>query len=122
MQMEEEIYDVLDGKEGSFEVNPAGTVDMGESDPVLLSFDVMSILMEEARRMDEWQSIRQNISSLDDIFIKTGSFDPEAADLTTLQKTLGKYVDGTYSVRGLIGKLMLPRFEILSALNCFYFN
>lgn len=122
MQMEEEIYDVLEGKRGSFKVNKPEQVDLGDANTVMLSFDVMSVLMEAARRGDEWQTIRASISSMDDIYAKTSKFNVDVTDtsIPALRRTLAKYIDGTYTVRGLIEKLMLPRFEILSNLNELY--
>ncbi|MFC1587209.1 DUF4388 domain-containing protein [Planctomycetota bacterium] len=122
MQMEEEIYEVLEWPSGSFQVDKPEDVDMGEVSEVLLSFDVMSILMEAARRQDEWQNIRANLPSMDDIFAKANTFDisPDDPNEEPIRRTLAKYIDGTITLRGLIEKIMLPRFEIMAIINEFY--
>ncbi len=72
LQVEEEIYDLFAWDDAVYEfdkdVLPEG-FDERLKDPEEFRFDVRSILMEAARRLDEWKRIHENVPSLKRLYV-----------------------------------------------------
>lgn len=116
----ETLYEVLSFKEGSF-VFQEGDLDesLGDRDIRALDLDLnpMSILMEAARRTDDWQKIRRSIPSENEIYV------PATSDLAHLleqtpdevQREALELMDGTRALRQVIARLPYMRFDACGA-------
>jgi outer membrane protein assembly factor BamB len=75
-QIEEEIYNLLTWTNAQFEFSPDATPTDGEteraSEMISLSLDMQALLMEAARRADEWQGIAGKIGSPREVYRATG--------------------------------------------------
>jgi len=79
-QVEEEVYQLFAWEDAFFEFESDRLPDGFEdrlADPEEFRFEVRSVLMEAARRRDEWQRIREVLPSDKRIYVLTGD-DPEA--------------------------------------------
>jgi tetratricopeptide (TPR) repeat protein len=117
----ETLYEVLSFRDGSFEFHE-GALDEGLSEREVralgLEFSAQGIVMEAARRMDDWENIRRHIPSESEIYhvppperkkcVEEGVEDVvrEAADL----------LDGTRTVREVIARLPYSRFDACRAI------
>ncbi len=114
-QIQEAIYHLFTWNRGSFYFEPG---QLPDGEPIQVSMDPESLLLEGARRIDEWSQIKNKIPSFDLIF----SLDTDrSASLTTLdltkeQKDLLPYLDGKHSVWGVIEETGLTEFEVGRAL------
>ena len=74
IQIEEEIYSLFIWKDASFEfiegIAPKELEELGEI--TRLTFNVNSLIMESARRIDEWENIKGHVSTLNEIYRYTG--------------------------------------------------
>jgi len=121
LQVESAIYTLLGWDAGSFEVKEGRPDDaeMGEGARVIcVSFEPSALLMEAARRMDEWDSIRQFVPSSDTVLCPTAQggdeLAPEASSLL-VEKILA-LVDGGRMVRDIVQASKLPAFDVSAAL------
>lgn len=114
LQIEEAVYYLFTWTRGSFTFE----ADQGPPEGALLvSLNAESVLLEGARRVDEWSQIAKKISSLDLVFRR----DPELsgsveAELTEEQRRLLPLLDGPRSVHDLVEESGLVEFEVGKAL------
>jgi CheY-like chemotaxis protein len=122
-QISEEIYDLFTWSEASFEFveAPASAAppDGGPLSEVILDANVMSVMLEAARRADELSRIQTRIPDLrmiperqPDQFIPLD--DPEM-DRAALEAVL-PLVDGERSVERIISESLFPKFAVLRTL------
>lgn len=76
-KVEESIYDVFSWQEAEFRFLDG---DLPSSTLVPLNLDATAIIMEGARRADEWGRIRQFIPSMDAIPVSIGELEPPLED------------------------------------------
>ncbi|MFO1052512.1 MAG: PQQ-binding-like beta-propeller repeat protein [Planctomycetota bacterium] len=110
-QVQEDLFALFTWTQGSFEFY-RGAVD----DPILLAqlestprFDVNGVLLEVARRSDEWQMIIDSVRSLDEIFVIR-----EDAELGKLSSSAQAVIDACaerYTLRELADVSLLGVFE-----------
>ena len=114
VQIEEAIYFLFTWTRGNFYFEADEKPDAGE---VLVSINPESLLLEGARRVDEWSLIEKKIPTLDLIF-KVDSARALAAEseLTEMQKTLLQHLDGSRSVREIVDQTGLVEFEVGKAI------
>ncbi len=118
-QIEEEIFDLLSWRGGTFEFSEGqrklATV-LKDRPLTNLVIDPNSVLMEAARRLDEWQVIESDISSINEvpIGVKGPSEEPPEEDL--LEVVL-KAVDGRSTADEIMKKTRLSKFEVHSSLH-----
>lgn len=110
VQIEEAIYFLFTWSRGSFYFEADDRPDAGE---ILVSINPESLLLEGARRVDEWSLIEKKIPSLDLMF----SVDREralasASELTDMQKSLLDQLDGSKSVREIVDQTGFVEFEV----------
>lgn len=95
-QIEEAIYYLFTWNRGSFYFEAGKTPEGGE---VVVSVNPESLLLEGARRVDEWSVIEEKIPSLDLIYQVDRERLAEARlDLTPQQEALAELLDGTRTV------------------------
>lgn len=113
IQIEEAVYFLFTWPSGSFHFEPGITPD--DTD-VLLSLNPERLLLEGARRVDEWAVIRRKVPSMDIVFGVAHEGMVAPAELTAEQRTTLSFVDGVRTVRELIDLSGLLDFEGCRAL------
>jgi hypothetical protein len=115
MQVEEAIYTLFTWKQGSFTFTSDRRSSRGT---LLVSIDAESLLLEGARRVDEWSQFEKKIPSFDLVFQRTRSRATVSGsqDLTEDQKTILPLLDGTRDVTGLVEASGLGEFDVAKAL------
>ncbi|HEY4642473.1 MAG TPA: DUF4388 domain-containing protein [Thermoanaerobaculia bacterium] len=106
------IYSLFSWKEGSFVFGD--TADELVNERIVLSINTSTVIMEGIRRLDESAVIREKITSLDMVFMKVAG---AAADFGSLEMSehevaLYESLDGTRSIRALIGGSEMTEFEV----------
>jgi len=121
LQVESAIFDLLTWDAGSFEVKEGqpGPTDVADATRVIcLTFDPSGLLVEAARRMDEWDGIRQYIPSVNIVLCpiarNSDGLAPEESSL--LVEKIFEHVDGRTMVRDIIKRTMLPAFDVCAGL------
>jgi len=114
VQIEEAVYFLFTWTQGTFnfesDVRP-------ERQDFLVSINPESLLLEGARRVDEWSLIEKKISSFDLIFtLEQERATAAAADLTDEQKRIVPLLDGSRDVTRLIEDSGLVEFAVGKAL------
>ncbi len=114
VQIEEAVYHLFTWAEGTFNFEP----DIYPDDQdLLVSISPESLLLEGARRVDEWTLIARKIPSLDLIFtIDREHLAQSSADLTATQQTLVPLIDGRRDVQAMVEESGLIEFEVGKAL------
>ncbi len=115
VQIQEAVYHLFGWNQGSFHFNPDERPEEGQV--FLVSLNADGLLMEGARRVDEWSLIEKKISSMELIFKLVR--DPQEQDdvaLSSNQKKLLPLLDGTRSVNELVRDSGLVEFETGKAL------
>lgn len=115
VQIEEAVYHLFTWDHGAFHFNPDERPD--ESQVFLVSLNADGLLMEGARRVDEWSLIEKKISSMDIIFkMVRDPHDLEDVALSTNQNKLLPLLDGSRTVHELVRDSGLVEFETGKAL------
>lgn len=130
-QVEEEVYDLFSWEDAFFEfdkdVLPEGFGDRVK-DPEEFRYELRSVLIEAARRLDEWKRIHENVPSLKRIYV------PEEKDKEASWKRVRKafaemkvvaeptVFDGRRPVEELARTFGLSQFETLSLIARFVVN
>ncbi len=115
-QIEEEVYDLFWWKSAQFEfIDGPPSEDLADptARPTLLAFDVNTLLFEAARRLDEWEKMRQAIPDFTAVLLLT---DDARAELEAghgdprTQRVLGM-CDGSRTVQQVCDQARMGRFE-----------
>src|SRR5205809_3141379 len=113
VQIEESVYYLFTWTQGSFnfeaDVRP-------EQQDFLVSINPESLLLEGARRVDEWSLIQKKIPSFDLIFVADHEHLAIGEGLTDTQQRLLPLLDGSRDVNQVIEDSGLGEFEIGKAL------
>ena len=114
VQIEEAVYFLFTWTQGTFsfeaDIRP-------EENEVLVSINPESLLLEGARRVDEWSLIDKKVPSFDIIFgLDRERLDASAAQLTPVQERLLPLIDGRRDVTALIEASGIGEFEVGKAL------
>ena len=113
-QIEEAVYFLFTWTQGSFnfeaEVRP-------EEQDLLVSINPESLLLEGARRMDEWCLVEKKIPSFDLVFeVDRAHLASTEAELTDEQRTVLDLMDGQRDVQAIIDEAGLVEFEVGKAI------
>ena len=114
VQIEEAVYFLFTWTQGSFyfEVDQRP-----EEGAMLVSINPESLLLEGARRVDEWSLIEKKIPSFDVIFALAPAVEQVPADeLSQEQRKLLPLIDGKRSVREVVEESGMVEFEVGKAL------
>jgi tetratricopeptide (TPR) repeat protein len=112
IQIEEAVYHLFTWNQGSFHFDPDQLPDEGL---FLVNISAESMLMEGARRVDEWGLIQKKIPSMDVVFALEKQ--PEGdVELTKEQKKLLPLIDGQRTVEDLVEESGMVEFEVAKAL------
>lgn len=113
IQIEEAIYHLFTWARGNFFFEAE---ERPEAD-IRVSINPDSLLLEAARRVDEWSLIEKKIPSLDLVFdVERDRLFSAGIELTSEQETIAKLFDGTRSVQEVADTLGIGEFEVGRAL------
>lgn len=119
-QILEIIYQLFSWKEGKFLFFETDEENFHQR--IFLDLNTTNIIMEGARRLDEWKIIKEKIPNPEVVFQKIPADDEylENLNLNDIEKKILELVDGKKNVSELIQSSNLPEFEthkILYSLN-----
>jgi tetratricopeptide (TPR) repeat protein len=112
LQIEEAVYHLFTWNQGSFHFDPDQKPDEGV---FLVNIPPDALLMEGARRVDEWSVLQKKIPSMDVVFAMEKQPGPDV-ELTEEQKKLIPLVDGQRTVQDLVHESGMVEFEVAKAL------
>ncbi len=114
VQIEESVYLIFQWNEGAFEFEPDV---MPEEGAFRVSISIDALLMEGARRVDEWSVVEKKITSMDLVFaLERDPLEDEGLELTDDQKQIIPLIDGERSVMDLVEVSGLVEFDTGKAL------
>ncbi len=116
VQIEEAVYHLFAWNQGSFHFD---TDQMPDEDGIyLVSLPPEALLMEGARRVDEWSQVEKKIPSFDIVFQldKHPDESDDDVDLTKEQKKVLPFIDGVRTVHEIMDEAGLVEFETGKAL------
>lgn len=114
MQIEEAVYFLLTWDDGSFNFEPEVRPDEGD---LMVSINAESLLLEGARRVDEWSQIAKRVPSLDAVFeLDRAHLAASGVELDESQRTLAALIDGHRDVTALSNESGVGEFETGKAL------
>jgi hypothetical protein len=114
LQVEQAVYSLFSWKQGTFSF---ASDRLPPHQPLLVSLDAEGLLLEGARRVDEWSLIEKKIPSFDLVFRGTREKLGSSADgLTDEQKSILPLLDGTRDVAGVIDLTAMSEFDVGKAL------
>ncbi len=114
MQIEEAIYHLFTWSRGSFFFEVDERPDPAD---VMISINPESLLLEAARRVDEWSLIEKKVPSFDLLFeVDHGRLDSASVALTPEQQDLIPLLDGTRTLSEIIDQTGYTEFEVGKAL------
>ncbi|RME82262.1 MAG: DUF4388 domain-containing protein, partial [Planctomycetota bacterium] len=114
--IEEEIYEVFFWKEAHFEFIEGEPPSVFDEDlqAAGIKIDSMTVIMEAARRLDEWQKIQEKIGSPHEII--QANVPPGTQNLTAIEHALIPMLDGTRSIQDIIDYLPYGKFDIFRSI------
>jgi tetratricopeptide (TPR) repeat protein len=113
-QVEEAVYHLFAWHQGTFSFEPADTL---ATDDVLVSISADALLLESARRVDEWAQIEKKVPSLDLIFERDADrLAAREVPLSAAQERILPFLDGTHDVHAIIERSGVSEFDVGKAL------
>src|SRR3954464_5033667 len=114
MQIEESVYYLFTWTQGTF--NFEGDVRPEQQD-FLVNINPESLLLEGARRVDEWGLVEKKIPTFDIVFeMDRGKFMKSEVDLTAEERVVLELIDGSRDVQAIVDASGLVEFEVGKAL------
>jgi tetratricopeptide (TPR) repeat protein len=116
LQIEEAVYHLFSWSQGSFHFDTDQMPD--EEGIFLVSIPPEALLMEGARRVDEWSLVEKKIPSFDIVFQvdKHPDESGEDVELTKEQRKVLPYIDGVRTVHEIMNEAGLVEFDTGKAL------
>jgi tetratricopeptide (TPR) repeat protein len=116
VQIEEAVYHLFTWAQGSFHFDPEQMPD--EEGLYLASIPAEALLMEGARRVDEWSLVEKKVPSFDVVFQLDRSPDEidEDVELTKEQRRILPLIDGQRTVKEIMNEAGLVEFDTGKAL------
>ena len=111
LQVSEELFGLFTWTHGTFEFwkGPPQDEALQQRLENCHEFEVNSLLLEVARRSDEWEGILESLDNLDEVPVRTR--EPETDGLTDAQKLVLGAADGKRTYRELADITVLSEFE-----------
>jgi tetratricopeptide (TPR) repeat protein len=114
VQIQEAVYFLFTWNQGTFNFEADVAPDHQD---VVVSINPESLLLEGARRVDEWGLVEKKIPTFDIVFeIDRSKMFSHEVDLTPDQRHVLELVDGSRDVQGIIDASGLVEFEVGKAL------
>ncbi len=117
-QVEEQIFDLMQLKEAEFDVSegaPPSRVFGADQQRLALALQAGPLLVEGARRRDEWDRINNVITSDDDLFVLLDGW--EELDLDEFTVSVAEWLDGNTSIGAVVAPMQASRFDVLKAVS-----
>jgi len=115
LQIEEAVYYLFTWNQGSFHFDPDQRPD--EDGVFLVTIPIENLLMEGARRVDEWSVIEKKIPSMDAVFeVVKNPEDADDIEITKHQRRVLPFIDGDRTVHDLVTESGLVEFDVGKAL------
>jgi Tfp pilus assembly protein PilF len=112
--VERAVYTMFSWSHGTFSFDPDVTPDAGAP---WFALNAESLLLEGARRLDEWSVVQRRIPSFDLIFeFDEARLSQSGAPLSVEQMAVARWLDGTNDVQAVIARSGLPEFDVGQAL------
>lgn len=116
LQLEEEVWNLFGLEEGEFKFEQADESSLGEA---TVSIDIEPLLLEGSRRQDEWRKIMMELPS-DRVVLGVSNNlkpdqegnQPERPELSAAEWKVMSQVDGKTTIRALINRSGMGRFEV----------
>jgi tetratricopeptide (TPR) repeat protein len=113
VQIEEAVYHLFTWKQGTFNFEADATPDQD----FVVSINPESLLLEGARRVDEWGLMENKIPSFDIVFeLDLQKVREMDAEVTAEQRVVMELVDGSRDVQEIVEASGLVEFEVAKAL------
>lgn len=114
-QVEETVYTLFTWDSGTFSFEAGVSPDEGEA---TVRLNPEGLLLEGARRVDEWSVIAKKVPSLDAVFAREGTPRPDGEDaaLVEIEQRIVPLVDGQRTARDIVDATGLSEFEVSRAL------
>ena len=111
LQVSEELFGLFTWTHGTFEFwkGPPQDEQLQKRLDGCHEFEVNSLLLEVARRSDEWEGILASLQNLDEVPVRTSEPEPDSLDET--QRTVLNVADGKHTYRELADLTVLAEFE-----------
>ncbi|HEU0053625.1 MAG TPA: DUF4388 domain-containing protein, partial [Longimicrobium sp.] len=113
IQIEEAVYLLFTWAQGTFQFEADQRPEEGA---MLVSINPENLLLEGARRIDEWSLIEKKIPSLELVFAVDEGRDIAEAELSDEQRKILPLVDGRRSVQEVIDESGMVEFDVGKAL------
>ena len=113
IQIEEAVYFLFTWNQGTFQFEPDQRPEEGA---MLVSINPENLLLEGARRIDEWSLIEKKIPSLELVFDMDRSKPIEGFELSDEQRKILPLIDGRRSVQDIIDDSGMVEFDVGKAL------
>jgi len=113
IQIEEAVYFLFTWNQGSFQFEPDQRPEEGA---MLVSINPENLLLEGARRIDEWSLVEKKIPSLELVFQLDRSKAIEGFELSDEQRKIQPLIDGKRSVQDVIDDSGMVEFDVGKAL------
>lgn len=110
-QIQEDLFALFTWPYGTFEFYKGAVTDTVLLDRIAQTppFDVNGVLLEVARRSDEWGRVMEAVGSLEEIVVVPENAQPD--DLGEAEKLVFDAADGRLSIRDLADTALIPLFE-----------
>lgn len=117
LQLEEELWELFSLSEGVFKFDVGDDTNLGDA---LVDLDVEPLIIEGARRLDEWRHIEHNIP--DESVIPAVNPDADLVDREMMNFSYAEWrvlsmVNGRFDVGSLVTRSGLGKFETFRILN-----
>jgi hypothetical protein len=114
LQVEEAVYFLFTWKQGTFSFTSDR---LPPHQSLLVPLDTEALLLEGARRVDEWSLIQKKIPSFDLVYRRTReTLGPAGGGLTDEQKRILPLLDGTRDVNGVVEATGMAEFDVGKAI------
>jgi tetratricopeptide (TPR) repeat protein len=114
LQVSEAVYHLFAWKQGSFHFDPDQVPE--EEEAYLISINAENLLLEGARRVDEWSMIEKRVPSFDLVFGVSKWPEGDEVELTEDQQKVMRALDGSRSVNDVVRETGLVEFTVGRAL------
>lgn len=111
LQLEEEIWALLNWSDGEFRFDPCDQLE--EAAPAVIELDIEPLILEGSRRQDEWRRIAELVPDDDHVPVPVPPAEYHECDrsLTANEWRLLALINGSLSVGALVDRSGLGRFE-----------
>ncbi len=109
-QIKETVYTIMAEKKGRFKFSPE--LDLS-TDDIIIGLNIEGVILEGARRIDEWELIKDKLPDFDDVYsINANPSENDEIQLAIDEWKILSLVDGRRSINDIIEVARFSRFDI----------